>query len=807
MTEYPRVLAVKETVEGRLRTLPGVHAVGIGRKVVAGKPEDDLAIAVFLVEKKPLDRLAPQEIVPPEIDGVLTDVVEMAMPRLTAADPSDMAATVSADQRSVSFSGREKPGEGLLILLTCTSGPVASPPGPISYVYIETQDWMNLKKIALTFQQKINGDPPAEDDGTSDNGPLGFTAEASGTRVTLKPNPGNTCAITACTVTAVDDNKYFKDYIRGGIQIEPGGEAEPGTLGCIATTAPTAEEPQGKVVALTCQHVVAQPSRLATNLTVTNSDADKKITFGNSGTQPILPDSLVVVIVADVTVDGVVQKPVAFYGTRPGDTLVQVATQVAAAISGLGLAGLTAAPQDTAVLVTGGTPSCTTYGPPKPAAKADLHAHVNGLTIELSGEVSDDDYGIYTNINTGGLHATFGVYTRAAKGATLSDLAKSIAQSIHDFLPEDVRGNVTANPAGTSVVVENAQEVECIVKNDCRVGQPVHSFCSRCSPCCSDRIGRVLDARIHVDTALIELDAGQKYKPEIPGVGLQKAPPDLQPGDYLHVTVWKKGRTTSLTKGFVDALNVSGVTAGGSTAFHRRYTNAMRIAAASTGGPFALAGDSGAAVFTPAAAIVGILFSSIGRTALMTPIGQVTAAFLPALALNFAPAPAAGHAPGDVRTVPASAMAAIAAMAAVAPLAPAMASPAPFFSQRLVQVKSEITATPAGSEVAAAVERHFAETHRLVTTNRRVAAVWRRSGGPQIVQAVLDLARRRDQRLPEEIAGRPIALCLERLQSVLTRYASPALAADLSQFGPRLVRFSGLTYQQMLSALESGGAE
>ena len=94
-----------------------------------------------------------------------------------------------------------------------------------------------------------------------------------------------------------------------------------------------------------------------------------------------------------------------------------------------------------------------------------------------------------------------------------------------------------------------------------------------------------------------------------------------------------------------------------------------------------------------------------------------------------------------------------------------------------------------------------------MTSNRRVAAVWRRNGGPQLVQAVLDLVHRSDNRLPEEIDGRPFAECLERIKNALARYASPALAADLGRFGPRLMGFAGLTYAQMLAALQDGGAE
>jgi hypothetical protein len=92
---YERTLAVKEAAEARLRTLPGVHAVGVGWKSVRGEPTQELCIVVFLERKRPLERLLPHQVVPAVIDGVRTDVVEMAMPRQVAADPANLNGKVA----------------------------------------------------------------------------------------------------------------------------------------------------------------------------------------------------------------------------------------------------------------------------------------------------------------------------------------------------------------------------------------------------------------------------------------------------------------------------------------------------------------------------------------------------------------------------------------------------------------------------------------------------------------------------------------------------------------------------------------
>lgn len=71
------VREVKDAVEDRLLTLPGVVGVDIAEKVSDGEPTGDLAIIVWVEEKLPPDELEEDELVPREVDGVPTDVQEM----------------------------------------------------------------------------------------------------------------------------------------------------------------------------------------------------------------------------------------------------------------------------------------------------------------------------------------------------------------------------------------------------------------------------------------------------------------------------------------------------------------------------------------------------------------------------------------------------------------------------------------------------------------------------------------------------------------------------------------------------------
>ena len=76
----------------------GAHAVGIGRKIVNGKPTDQLALRIYVAKKLPMTAVPPSERVPQEIpffsrglnkdQRVLTDVIETP-PAVFELDPTD----------------------------------------------------------------------------------------------------------------------------------------------------------------------------------------------------------------------------------------------------------------------------------------------------------------------------------------------------------------------------------------------------------------------------------------------------------------------------------------------------------------------------------------------------------------------------------------------------------------------------------------------------------------------------------------------------------------------------------------------
>jgi len=69
-------LSAKQNNLQRLLGRPNVVACGIGYKVTAEGPTDEVAVVVSVVHKLPRAQLAEADLVPREVDGVRTDVIE-----------------------------------------------------------------------------------------------------------------------------------------------------------------------------------------------------------------------------------------------------------------------------------------------------------------------------------------------------------------------------------------------------------------------------------------------------------------------------------------------------------------------------------------------------------------------------------------------------------------------------------------------------------------------------------------------------------------------------------------------------------
>jgi hypothetical protein len=680
MADYARARAVKKAAQPGLLLLSGVHAVAVGPKRVNDRPTGEPSVMVFVARKLPLSELAPGDVVPAEIDGVKTDVVEMAVPRLHA--PTD----------------------------------------------------------------------------------------------TSRPRP-----------------------VLGGVATQAKGALEYGTLGCFALT----QDAQPKVVAITCQHVVA-PLRAANPsdvvATTVGNPGSYTITFALDG--PNAAGSLIIVKMGSV-IDAFTAYN-AYWTVTASDTAETIASNVMTAVNSIAGSGVSAAigpTPDVVVITTAGGSStevkeCAVYAPLIPDSEVKLLAAVAGNVITLTGQVAGD-YCVYVSWNTDGSQATGGAFTPLPKGTPVTSVPGLIAGAVTAL---NVSG-ITATSTATTATIAGAAQVSCIITRDSRVGQPTDSFSSNCSLCCSDEMGRVLVSRIDLDTALVQVRRGMQYLNEVKGddtipIGntvITGVHPITDADISANLAVHKRGAKTLYTSGTVIGGNAGGYTTDSGeaqdgityTVFYRFYDNAV-VVQGDDGTRFSDRGDSGAAAFDAAGGVVGIVFGGSNKS-LVTPIELITSELKITVATSTAL--------NQTQTV-----------------TDAQGAPAVVLSaddetiKRVLTTQAEIAATPAGRRYGELIGRHAEEVQDLVNNNLRVAVVWHRNSGPAILRAALGYIGQRDERLPQEIDGVPLTERLNKIRDSLIRYGSAELSADLACYGPELLALTGLSYAEALERLRANGA-
>jgi hypothetical protein len=77
MIEGVHELMAAEATRKKLREIPGVLAIGYGLKEKDGEIIPEVAYRIYVAEKKPKDQLSKDELIPPTIDGFLTDVLQL----------------------------------------------------------------------------------------------------------------------------------------------------------------------------------------------------------------------------------------------------------------------------------------------------------------------------------------------------------------------------------------------------------------------------------------------------------------------------------------------------------------------------------------------------------------------------------------------------------------------------------------------------------------------------------------------------------------------------------------------------------
>jgi hypothetical protein len=74
---YEKAREVKQRVEAQLLSMANVVGVGVGLRQKAGEFTDEVALIVMVKTKVNEDELTPEDVVPPEIEGIVVDVQEV----------------------------------------------------------------------------------------------------------------------------------------------------------------------------------------------------------------------------------------------------------------------------------------------------------------------------------------------------------------------------------------------------------------------------------------------------------------------------------------------------------------------------------------------------------------------------------------------------------------------------------------------------------------------------------------------------------------------------------------------------------
>lgn len=364
------------------------------------------------------------------------------------------------------------------------------------------------------------------------------------------------------------------------------------------------------------------------------------------------------------------------------------------------------------------------------------------------------------------------------------------------------------------------------------VGQPTGHGCCECMDWSARIIAHERVKAVHshdVDAAIAELNGGVQWRPEIqdtpapiPVNGFYEILPQDVPANPTEATgykVWKRGRTTLKTAGWVLSISYSSTVREASIPppsgsppgtpptpgpIARTYDSSIFIRANADVAQFVDPGDSGSALLNNNNEVVGIVFGKSGRHGLASAIKPIK----DALGIEVVAASDVGP---EVQTVPSSypPHPEIRDYPILPPNIAIAESPGPTddvqvrggWSPAFDRRRREVMATRLGGEIAAALIRHRSELQALIPARARIVAAWRRYGGMHLINALQSSSDPATVAIPATVNGLTFQQCVRQLARVLTMYASPALAADIARLAPELEGLGGLSYAEIIARL------
>jgi len=320
--------------------------------------------------------------------------------------------------------------------------------------------------------------------------------------------------------------------------------------------------------------------------------------------------------------------------------------------------------------------------------------------------------------------------------------------------------------------------------NDMEVHHPTYYESSW--SCSSHRIaektkmvnGPDADHGFTVDAAVAKFDPDEgKYDPYIVDIGPIKGTAQINPTDILNADyrVWKRGAQTGITEGIVTDASLD---------FQYKnisWKNQLQIEpiAGNFRGFMAVFGDSGSVFVNKENHVVGLLFvaTSVGG-ARANKIDEVEKA----LKITIWTEPALISDGGD-------------------PIDRDAQSTAAAIPDLFAATAAELSSIEGGANLSVIINSHVAEVRHLMEVNRRFAATWHRSHGPELMKRLRQAIAARTEPLPAFIQERPLRAVMTDIFEALIKYGSPELAGHVEQHRQLALQFLNLSYEELLQLL------
>lgn len=319
-----------------------------------------------------------------------------------------------------------------------------------------------------------------------------------------------------------------------------------------------------------------------------------------------------------------------------------------------------------------------------------------------------------------------------------------------------------------------------------RIGQPDDSDDpSCCSKCWATVFGTVVDANQTHDVAMVQIDKCVDVNPQVKDIGpINGALTTAEINGLIGQTVQIRGyRTAEVRSGTVTAVDRDGINScrddPNQPAVTVNYYHRVIVEAnGSANQPIADHGDSGAPVVAGGGKILGLLTGIEGSQKEFAVVCRIDDALndfqanwdLEVVTVGNVAAAAAG-----------GAVAAPHAFSALEPARPTVEALEPGSEdlRLLVNAREELLATSGGQRLSQLIARHTREVQGLIATRKRVAAVWQRVAGAEVLNAAVRALHSPARPFNEFVEGAPLSERIDAMTRVLTRYGSQSLVADL----------------------------